>query len=73
MALIFQVEISCDNDAFEPRWAGEQPMMAASDEVARILRDLSKQINICGGLPANPLPLYDINGNKVGVATFKKE
>lgn len=55
---MFRIEIETDNAAFADH---------APSEVARILRDLADKLDHCHGLPAH-VPLYDLNGNKVGFA-----
>ena len=56
----FVLEIKCDNAAFAD-WP--------ENEVARILRELSKKLEE-DGLPF--ATLYDYNGNNVGFAEFKE-
>jgi len=55
----FKVEINLDGAAFHPR---------NYVEVARILRDLAMRVE---GYMADAFILQDINGNSVGVASFK--
>jgi len=55
----FVVKINLDGEAFHPR---------NYVEVARILRDLAMRVE---GYMADAFILQDINGNSVGVASFK--
>lgn len=52
------IEINCDNEAFTN---------AQCREISHILQDLAQFVE-CSDLPydADPKPLYDSNGNKVG-------
>ena len=58
---MLHLTIETRNSAFVPDDEGE---------IVRILRDLADKIE-CNGMPHynNTMSLYDINGNKVGVAT----
>lgn len=56
----FNLEIQCDNASF-----GEDAEERGI-EVASILRDAADHLE--GG--AQELPLFDINGNRVGTATY---
>jgi len=63
----FNVEITCDNDAFEPS------DVECDAEVARILRELAEKIDGGGNWTIDaPVsrPLRDINGNYVGFASY---
>lgn len=56
-----KIEIDCDNEVF-----GGRP----HNEVVRILRELSDEIEAIGEIPKHIVDLYDLDGNQVG--TFKK-
>lgn len=64
----FILEISCDNAAFQPD--GVESQHGASDEVARILRDVAKHLEREGC--ARPR-LTDSNGNCVGGCKFSND
>jgi len=57
----FKIEIDCGNDAF---------VGCAEDECVRILQELRERL--CSGDAATQrhIPLFDLNGNKVGEARF---
>jgi len=56
-----QITIDCENDAFQ-----DDPFT----EIARILSRLTERFQDDRfGFPSGPIPLRDMNGNKVG--TFK--
>jgi hypothetical protein len=57
----YHIQIEMENDAF----ACDQEA-----EITRILKGLIKNINIYGRV--NNWPLYDINGNRVGMAEVIK-
>ena len=63
--MTFTVKIKCDNAAFDP----------AGTEIARMLTVIATKLD---GMSEETLlaneysPLYDINGNKVGEARWKK-
>lgn len=59
----YRIEINCDNEAFGTTHA------ETVVEVARILSSLARKLPE----PYEPINLYDINGNKVGRALWKKE
>ena len=67
----FQLNLTCDNDAFEPTDA------ECDAEVARILRELADKVEageLCLpiGMRTFNQTLYDLNGNDVGRATYSK-
>ena len=57
----FCLEIECDNEAFRN----------PSEEVQRIMRVVSVGLTGGRGLPGDPIPILDLNGNTVGEAGFK--
>lgn len=57
------ITIDCENEAF-----GENDC-DRSDECSRILDQLAARLE-SKGFDDFPLPLFDVNGNRVGVATF---
>jgi hypothetical protein len=63
----FTVNIECSNDAF----AGGN----MEEEVSRILGELSAKLAVTyiGSSQEFDIPLFDLNGNKVGKAAFKKD
>ena len=67
----FKLNLTCDNDAFEPTDA------ECDGEVARILRELADRVergelDLPVGMRVNTKVLHDINGNDVGRATYER-
>lgn len=60
----FLLEIDCGNDAFG---ASQEE---AAQELARILRNIAKELELLGDAPARP---RDHNGNTVGKCEFHFE
>lgn len=57
------IMMSLDNEAFQPH---------PKDEIERILAQLAKQIGEQGIYPDKSIILFDVNGNRVGVADVFK-
>jgi hypothetical protein len=55
--MVFKLEIECDNEAFTD---------CPEIEVARILRDAAKRVEMQSGLDYSTSLLRDANGNTVG-------
>jgi hypothetical protein len=58
--MTFTLEINCNNAAFDDE---------GHAEVARILRELAERLEADESI--KQVPLQDINGNRVGLASFQ--
>jgi hypothetical protein len=61
MARTMYVEIEMGNAAFDDGYGGAM-------ETVRILRELASRLEVERGIPPRAVRLYDVNGNKVGLA-----
>jgi len=61
---MLRIVIGTGNDAFGPD---------PSHEIARLLKELADSIEASGLVCESSISLRDINGNKVGYASFKED
>lgn len=61
------IEIECDNSAFDPEFEAAGP----APEAASILRQLAESLDGTSPTKGDRVVLHDVNGNRVGTATWK--